>query len=106
HICRVHQMLFNSMRYIIKHDHHVELSQHNLPPNTTQREADAWGKELQSKHLDHHYDELKKMIVYNNVALDSSLHPKAVSYIDSAKDALNTCKFVVSAYMDQTGRKW
>ncbi|MCJ8286379.1 MAG: potassium channel family protein [Halomonas sp.] len=106
HICRVHQMLFNSLRWIIKHDHHLDLTQHNFPPNFTQREADAWGKEQQTRHLDYHYEELKKMIEYNNVALDSSLHPKAVSYIVAAKDVLNTCKFVVSAYKDKDGSRW
>ena len=106
HICRVHQMLFNSLRWIVKHDHHLDLGQHNFPPNYTQREADAWGKEQQTRHLDYHYDELKKMIEYNNVALDSSLHPKAVSYIVAAKDVLNTCKFIVNAYKDKRDSRW
>lgn len=106
HIYRVHHMLFNSLRWIVKHDHHLDLSQHNFPPNYTQSEADAWGKEQQIRHLDYHYDELKKMIEYNNVALDSSLHPKAVSYIVEAKGVLNTCKFVVNAYKDKGGRRW
>lgn len=106
HICRVHQMLFNSLRWIVKHDHHLDLRQHDFPPNYTQRDADAWAKERHIRHLDYHYDELKKMIEYNNVALDSSIHPKAVSYIVAAKDVINTCKFIVDAYKDKQGSRW
>lgn len=106
HICRVHQMLFNSLRWVIMHDHHLDLKAHNFPKDYTQREADAWGKEQQIRPLDYHYDELKKMIEYNNVALDSSLHPKTISYIVAAKDALNTCKYIVQAYKDKNGSRW
>ncbi len=103
HICKVHQMLFNSFRWVVKHDHHADLSMHNFPKDYTQRDADAWQKEHHIKHLDYHYNELKKMIEYNNVALDSTLLPKAMAYVESAKDVLNNCKFVVTAYKDKSG---
>ncbi|MBK1880566.1 hypothetical protein [Pelagicoccus mobilis] len=98
HVCRVHQKLFNSLRWIVDYDHHTNPESHQMPPGTTQRQADAWGKGLHLQPLDSLFVELKKMIEYNNVALDSSLHPKVISYIVAAKDAISICKFVVHAY--------
>lgn len=98
HICRVHQMLFHSLKWVVDPDFHTDLKSHSLPANFTQRQADGWAKEQQIKHLPYHFDELKKMIEYNNVALDSSLHPKTISFIVAAKDILGTCEFIVSSY--------
>lgn len=106
HICLMHQLLFNALRWVINPDHTTDLKSHGFSPNTTQREADAWSKEVALQQLAPHYDELKKMIEYNNVALDSILHPKAISYIVSAKEFISTCKFVVEAYKDKTNGKW
>jgi hypothetical protein len=98
HICRVHQTLFNSLRWVIKHDHHMDLGAHGFPPGFTQRQADAWGKEVQIKPLDGCYEQLKKMVEYNNSALDSFLLPKTMVYVVAAQEALSTCKFIASAY--------
>ena len=106
HVCRVHQMIFNSLRWVVDPEHHMDLKQHGFPPSMTQREADAWGKEHQISYLDFHYNELKKMIEYNNVALNSSLHPKIITYIEAAKEALATCHFVVDAYKDKNNSQF
>lgn len=98
HICRVHQRLFNSLRWVIKHDHHMDLNAHGFPPDYSQNQADAWGKEIQVNHLDGCYDELKKMVEYNNSALDSFLLPKTIVYVVAAQEALSTCKFIARAY--------
>jgi len=103
HTCRVHQMVFSAFRYIIDVNNQTDLNSHGFPPNTTQRQANAWAKEHAIKPLDFHYDELKKMLEYNNVALDSELQPKVVHFIVAAGELINTCKFVVHAYKGQEG---
>jgi len=75
-------------------------------PNTTQREANAWAKEHAIKPLDFHYDELKKMLEYNNIALDSELQPKVIHFVVAAGELINTCKFVVDAYKDKRGASY
>ncbi|MDN2664947.1 potassium channel family protein [Psychromonas sp. 14N.309.X.WAT.B.A12] len=106
HICRVHQMLFNSCRFVFDPDYHIDTKSHGFPANITQRQADSLAKEQQIKHLDYHYNDLKKMIEYNNVALDSSLQPRVITYIVLAKELLSTCKFVVDAYKDTNGSQF
>ncbi|QOP42042.1 potassium channel family protein [Sulfurimonas marina] len=105
-LCRFHQTLFNALRYVVQHDYNVDLNGHGFPKNFSQRQANAWGKSVFIKPLDNDYEELKKLVEYNNVALDSNIQPKVISYIVNAKDIINTCKFVTDAYSDNQNGRW
>jgi hypothetical protein len=65
---------------------------------TTQRQANAWAKEHAIRPIDYHYEELKKMVEYNNIALNAELQPKIIHYIVAVGTLISTCKFVVDAY--------
>jgi hypothetical protein len=103
HVCRVHQLIFGSFRYIVDVNSHVDLNGAGVAPGMKQRDADAYVKEHAAKLLEKPYNELKKMVEYNNVALDSVLQPKIITFLVAAGELLNTCNFVVLAYKDKKG---
>ncbi|MFT7356098.1 MAG: hypothetical protein ACI92T_003149 [Pseudoalteromonas distincta] len=98
HTCRVHQMVFAAFKYIIDVNNQTNLKSHGFPAGTTQRQANAWAKDHAIKPFDYHYEELKKMVEYNNIALDAELQPMIIHYIVAVGNLINTCKFVVDAY--------
>jgi hypothetical protein len=91
-------MVFSAFKYIIDVNNQTDLNSHGFTAGTTQRQANAWAKEHAIKPFDYHYDELKKMVEYNNIALDAELQPKVIHYIVAVGNLINTCKFVVDAY--------
>lgn len=105
-LCKFHQTLFNSLHYIVQHDYHADLKSHGFPKGFSQRDADAWQNSVFMKPLNLYYEELKKLIEYNNVALDSNIHPKVASYIVHAKEIINICSFITKAYSDKNNTEW
>ncbi|MDF0752008.1 potassium channel family protein [Marinobacter sp. 71-i] len=98
HICKMHASIFWALQWIINPANKIDKKQHGIPPEMSQRNADGWGRRHQINPLEPQYDELKKMVEYNNVALDSTLHPKVVSFITCAKQLIKECDFIVQAY--------
>lgn len=106
HTCRVHQMVFAAFKHIIDINNQTDLNAHGFPQGTTQRQANAWARAQAIGHFDYHYNELKKMVEYNNVALDAELQPKIIHYIVAVGNLINTCKFIVDAYEGKGGREY
>lgn len=98
---RFHRTIMNSLRFTIDPNYHTNLEQHGLPKNFTQRQADAWGRKYQVNHLDASYNALKKMLEYNNIAMDASIHPLVMTYIVNVEKVLGTVKFVYHAYNNE-----
>jgi len=60
HICRLHQHIFNSLRFTIDVNYHTDLSGHGFPDNFTQIQADAWGREHRVNWLDSPIEEISR----------------------------------------------
>ncbi len=102
HLYRLHHMLFNSCRWILKHDHHIDLSRPDVPGGISQRKADGVIKKQSFySYLEYHYNELNKMIERNAVALGSELHPMIMDYSICAKDMISACDFAITAYIGE-----
>jgi len=106
HICRNHQAIFNSIKFTLDPHYHTNLKGHGLPPNTTQKQADAWGRQHQVNHLSSRFNELKKMIEYNNVALDSSIQPDVITYIVEGQAVIHNLEWIYQAYADKHNRNY
>ncbi|WP_449288387.1 potassium channel family protein [Marinobacter salarius] len=97
-ICKMHVGIFGALQWILNPENKIDKSRHGIPKDWTQRNADGWGRRHQINPLGPQYDELKKMVEYNNVALNSTLHPKIVSFVVCAKQLIKESEFIVQAY--------
>lgn len=105
-ICNMHVSIFGALQWILNPNNQIIKSSHNIPDTWSQRNADGWGRRHQINPLEPLYAELKKMVEYNNVALNSTLHPKVVSFIICAKNLISEGDFVVQAYEAKEGVKF
>lgn len=97
-ICSVHQVIFNSIKFTLDCNYHTNLNIHGFPSNISQKQADAWAREHQVNHLPFKLNKLKKMIEYSNVALNSSMHPKVITFMVEAEEIVNNLEFILTAY--------
>lgn len=105
-ICNMHVSIFGALQWILNPENRINKSSHGIPNEWSQRNADGWGRRHQVNPLGPQYDELKKMVEYNNVALNSTLHPKIVSFIICAKQLIKESDFIVQAYEGKEGTQF
>ncbi|GAB1259356.1 hypothetical protein [Aurantivibrio plasticivorans] len=97
-ISQFHRMLFNASHRAVDPDYEIDLKAHGFPSHFTQADAVFWGKNLLIPNLDPGLERVKKLVEYNNVALDSKLMPLVSDYLVSAEELVRTTKFVLRAY--------
>ena len=94
----VQRNFFNSLRRILDPNFHIDKKLHHVPEQASQDEADYWGKSVFLRPMEPDLDKLKKLVEYNNSALDSILMPLVSDFLISAENLLNTTKFLLEAH--------
>lgn len=93
----VQRNLFNTLRRMIDPDFHISKTDHNLPESMSQQEANHWGRSYIIKPNEGSLNALKKMVEYNNSALDSVLMPLMSDFLIASEQIITTTKHMYEA---------
>ena len=94
----VQRNLFNALHKVTDPDLQTNKKDHNIPEAMSQEGANHWNKSIIAGPMKPALDELKKMVEYNNSALDSVLMPLVSDFLIAAEVVLCTIKYMLDAY--------